>query len=95
MKIDKIIKTPGNRYIPKGTVIIKDLTSKMSLPKVIIDDAIWIYKKVVKHNIPSKSTKKMNNSYIDEFRLYMLLRKVCSRMKEKESYYCIQEKLIS
>ena len=25
-----------------------------------------------------------------EFRLYILLRKVCSRMKEKESYYIIR-----
>ena len=59
MKIDKIIKTSENRYLRKGTIIIKDLTNKMSLPKVITDDAIWIYKKVIKHNIPSKSTKKM------------------------------------
>ncbi len=40
MKIDKIIKTSGNRYLPKGTIIIKDLTNKVSLPKVITDDAI-------------------------------------------------------
>ena len=64
MKIESIVKTSENRYLPRGTLIIKDLTSKMSLPKVITDDAIWIYKKVVTHNIRSKSTKKMMTACI-------------------------------
>ena len=39
MKIDGIVKTSENRYLPRGTLIIKDLTSKMNLPKVITNDA--------------------------------------------------------
>jgi len=52
-------KSDLDRYLPTATIKIKDLTVKMSLPKVIFDDSISIFKQILKKKLKGKGSPKM------------------------------------
>ena len=58
IKID-LPTTDEERYLPKAIAIINDVCRKLSLPKVISDDAVWIYRKILKKGISGRTSRKM------------------------------------
>ena len=49
IKTDWIITNADQeRYLPKATVFIKDIVDRLGLSKIIYDDAILIYRQVLK-----------------------------------------------
>ena len=60
IKTDWIItKTDEERYLPKATVFMNDIIDRLGLPKIIYDDAILIYRQVLKKRLRGKGSKKM------------------------------------
>jgi len=60
IKTDWVItKTDEERYLPKATVFINDIIDRLGLPKIIYDDAILIYRQVLKKRLRGKGSKKM------------------------------------
>ena len=58
-KIDRVVRGLSDRYFPAAFAISDDLTKKLSLPPVVQEDAMEIYRKVHKKKISGRTTRIM------------------------------------
>ena len=58
-KIDRVVRGLSDRYFPAAFAISEDLTKKLSLPPVVQEDAMEIYRKVHKRKISGRTTRIM------------------------------------